>query len=114
MALPAGSLVVNSSQGGGSKDIWVLARADGLADSQPGRSGEPSAVLAGTDLTEPEADQPAGAGAPGLGARVYSYQTVGTPPDIGPSDTLYVLQQQQQPGQRRRPGHWPRHDRSRS
>jgi hypothetical protein len=25
VALPAGSLVVNSSQGGGSKDTWVLA-----------------------------------------------------------------------------------------
>ena len=25
MALPKGSLVVNSSQGGGSKDTWVLA-----------------------------------------------------------------------------------------
>ena len=28
VALPAGSLVVNSSQGGGSKDTWVLAGAD--------------------------------------------------------------------------------------
>ena len=27
VALPKGSLVVNSSQGGGSKDTWVLARA---------------------------------------------------------------------------------------
>jgi uncharacterized circularly permuted ATP-grasp superfamily protein len=25
VALPRGSLVVNSSQGGGSKDTWVLA-----------------------------------------------------------------------------------------
>jgi uncharacterized circularly permuted ATP-grasp superfamily protein len=25
VALPKGSLVVNSSQGGGSKDTWVLA-----------------------------------------------------------------------------------------
>ena len=25
VALPAGSLIVNSSQGGGSKDTWVLA-----------------------------------------------------------------------------------------
>jgi hypothetical protein len=25
VALPAGALVVNSSQGGGSKDTWVLA-----------------------------------------------------------------------------------------
>jgi uncharacterized circularly permuted ATP-grasp superfamily protein len=28
VALPEGSLVVNSSQGGGSKDTWVLAGAD--------------------------------------------------------------------------------------
>jgi uncharacterized circularly permuted ATP-grasp superfamily protein len=28
VALPAGSLVVNSSQGGGSKDTWVLARTE--------------------------------------------------------------------------------------
>jgi uncharacterized circularly permuted ATP-grasp superfamily protein len=28
VALPKGSLVVNSSQGGGSKDTWILA-ADG-------------------------------------------------------------------------------------
>jgi uncharacterized circularly permuted ATP-grasp superfamily protein len=27
VALPEGSLVVNSSQGGGSKDTWVLAAA---------------------------------------------------------------------------------------
>jgi uncharacterized circularly permuted ATP-grasp superfamily protein len=40
VALPEGSLVVNSSQGGGSKDTWVLA-ADGSddddAESAPGR-----------------------------------------------------------------------------
>jgi len=39
VALPEGSLVVNSSQGGGSKDTWVLA-ADGTdddAESAPGR-----------------------------------------------------------------------------
>jgi len=32
VALPEGSLVVNSSQGGGSKDTWVLAPADDEAD----------------------------------------------------------------------------------
>ncbi len=36
VALPAGSLVVNSSQGGGSKDTWVLA--------PPGVSGDPDAA----------------------------------------------------------------------
>jgi uncharacterized circularly permuted ATP-grasp superfamily protein len=33
VALPKGSLVVNSSQGGGSKDTWVLDSAG--ADSRP-------------------------------------------------------------------------------
>ena len=28
VALPAHSLIVNSSQGGGSKDTWILAAAD--------------------------------------------------------------------------------------
>jgi uncharacterized circularly permuted ATP-grasp superfamily protein len=31
VALREGSLVVNSSQGGGSKDTWVLAEEDGDA-----------------------------------------------------------------------------------
>ena len=30
MALRKGSLVVNSSQGGGSKDTWIVAEADDL------------------------------------------------------------------------------------
>jgi uncharacterized circularly permuted ATP-grasp superfamily protein len=33
VALPEGSLVVNSSQGGGSKDTWVID--DGLSDERP-------------------------------------------------------------------------------
>ena len=59
VALPKGSLVVNSSQGGGSKDTWVLAagrarQADrelgegGLAASAPANS--PAAEL-GPELT---------------------------------------------------------------
>lgn len=35
VALKKGSLVVNSSQGGGSKDTWVLADDTGTADSTP-------------------------------------------------------------------------------
>ncbi|MFD4431577.1 circularly permuted type 2 ATP-grasp protein [Nocardia sp. NPDC058497] len=48
VALPAGSLVVNSSQGGGSKDTWVLA----------GRSGQVDRELAGPELVSdpPQAD----------------------------------------------------------
>jgi len=34
VALPKGSLVVNSSQGGGSKDTWILA------DENPAISGK--------------------------------------------------------------------------
>jgi uncharacterized circularly permuted ATP-grasp superfamily protein len=36
VALPEGSLVVNSSQGGGSKDTWVLASRASLADRELG------------------------------------------------------------------------------
>jgi uncharacterized circularly permuted ATP-grasp superfamily protein len=42
VALPKGSLVVNSSQGGGSKDTWVLA--DPLATSQAPERAAPIAV----------------------------------------------------------------------
>ncbi len=97
VALPEGSLVVNSSQGGGSKDTWVLAAEAGTTEAQA-RTTESSAVLAGPDLTEPEADQPAGAGAPGLGARVYGYRPVASPPDVGPSNPPNAQQQQQQQG----------------
>ena len=33
VALPRGSLVVNSSQGGGSKDTWALAGDDDVPDA---------------------------------------------------------------------------------
>ncbi|TFV58492.1 circularly permuted type 2 ATP-grasp protein [Mycobacterium sp. PS03-16] len=36
VALPEGSLVVNSSQGGGSKDTWVLASRSSVADRELG------------------------------------------------------------------------------
>ena len=54
VALVAGSLVVNSSQGGGSKDTWVLAATDPRAN---GRVPVPAAVqavgepVAGHDVT---------------------------------------------------------------
>jgi uncharacterized circularly permuted ATP-grasp superfamily protein len=35
VALPEGALVVNSSQGGGSKDTWVLAAEPAAAPSRP-------------------------------------------------------------------------------
>jgi uncharacterized circularly permuted ATP-grasp superfamily protein len=44
VALKKGSLVVNSSQGGGSKDTWVLADDphDQDADGTPPEHAEPS------------------------------------------------------------------------
>jgi uncharacterized circularly permuted ATP-grasp superfamily protein len=39
VALPEGSLVVNSSQGGGSKDTWVLAPRAAAADRELGEQG---------------------------------------------------------------------------
>jgi len=49
VALPEGSLVVNSSQGGGSKDTWVLA----------GRASPADRELAGEELVSepPQSDQ---------------------------------------------------------
>jgi hypothetical protein len=35
VALPEGSLVVNSSQGGGSKDTWVVGKRVPKTDKQP-------------------------------------------------------------------------------
>ena len=41
VALRKGSLVVNSSQGGGSKDTWVLEEAD---DPAPTETPQPQVV----------------------------------------------------------------------
>ncbi|MGI8778046.1 MAG: circularly permuted type 2 ATP-grasp protein, partial [Acidimicrobiales bacterium] len=54
VALPEGSLVVNSSQGGGSKDTWVLA-GDGLRPPPPSVVRAPEAT--GTEVrTGPRPD----------------------------------------------------------
>ncbi|MFF1818002.1 circularly permuted type 2 ATP-grasp protein [Kribbella sp. NPDC058245] len=66
VAIPEGSLIVNSSQGGGSKDTWVLAP----------RASTGIAELSG----------------PGLGAGVTSEEA--TTPERGPE--LNIAQQQQQ------------------
>ncbi|MGF7235949.1 MAG: circularly permuted type 2 ATP-grasp protein [Frankia sp.] len=71
VALPRGSLVVNSSQGGGSKDTWVLAR-------------ESSAPPERTMASWPRAAVPASTG-----------------PDLGPGNPLADQQQQQQQDQER-------------
>jgi uncharacterized circularly permuted ATP-grasp superfamily protein len=49
VALPEGSLVVNSSQGGGSKDTWVLAARSSTADAELTGAG-----LAGPTVAELE------------------------------------------------------------
>jgi uncharacterized circularly permuted ATP-grasp superfamily protein len=49
VALPEGSLVVNSSQGGGSKDTWVLAAGGGRAAASPATA--PAASPASVPIT---------------------------------------------------------------
>src|SRR6185369_16176942 len=49
VALPEGTLVVNSSQGGGSKDTWVLAREPAAPPQRPSVV-EPS-VVASRDVS---------------------------------------------------------------
>ena len=45
VALPKGSLVVNSSQGGGSKDTWVLeSAAPPVASGAAGQDPQPASV----------------------------------------------------------------------
>jgi len=41
VALRKGSLVVNSSQGGGSKDTWVVAGTNGNGAARAARAAEP-------------------------------------------------------------------------
>jgi uncharacterized circularly permuted ATP-grasp superfamily protein len=52
VALPEGSLVVNSSQGGGSKDTWVLADPDAARRMQQARPALPK-VLAPAAASSP-------------------------------------------------------------
>jgi hypothetical protein len=47
VALPEGSLVVNSSQGGGSKDTWVLAAVDEGPESSSSPPEPAAAPLVG-------------------------------------------------------------------
>ena len=47
VALEEGSLVVNSSQGGGSKDTWVVADDPVAAEASPPASGRASRTVAG-------------------------------------------------------------------
>jgi uncharacterized circularly permuted ATP-grasp superfamily protein len=69
VAIPEGSLIVNSSQGGGSKDTWVIAARSSTADAE----------LSGTGLAD---------------ARSQSVPEVA--PELGPELTPGQQQQQQQ------------------
>jgi uncharacterized circularly permuted ATP-grasp superfamily protein len=71
VALPEGELVVNSSQGGGSKDTWVLT---------------------GSNVSETALDGPPGTDAPARPASVPAPRRPDPGPDAGPA----VVQQQQQ------------------
>jgi uncharacterized circularly permuted ATP-grasp superfamily protein len=91
VALPEGGLVVNSSQGGGSKDTWVT-----LAVRPAVRSAAESAgVVAGP--------APAAVAEPGADGR--SEPAPGRPPQLGPGldDVDLERQQQQQQQQRQQP-----------
>ena len=67
VALRKGSYVVNSSQGGGSKDTWVLARPAGQSQSQSQRMGSMKPV-ADAGLRRPGGDAAlAGRGGGGRG-----------------------------------------------
>ena len=73
VALPEGSLIVNSSQGGGSKDTWVLA---GLVDDGPAADETAGNGIRSADRTAPP---------------ILTRQ----PPDPGPPVAQHAAAQQQ-------------------
>jgi uncharacterized circularly permuted ATP-grasp superfamily protein len=99
VALPEGSLIVNSSQGGGSKDTWVLAPPGGMPAEGPlPDRTEPAATAAklrGSNLSMPDADLPEGAAESLLIGGIPS-RPPAHPPDQGPIVTPIEQQQQQQ------------------
>ncbi|MDQ6798195.1 MAG: circularly permuted type 2 ATP-grasp protein [Actinomycetota bacterium] len=110
VALPEGSLVVNSSQGGGSKDTWVLA-GDGprpvptaAPDRGPGTPGagstETGRAETGTTAPEgtaaPEGTGPEGTAPESTGTEVTEVRT-GPRPDPGPAVAQAAQQQQDGP-----------------
>ncbi|WTL07252.1 circularly permuted type 2 ATP-grasp protein [Kribbella sp. NBC_01505] len=54
VAIPEGSLIVNSSQGGGSKDTWVLAPRASAAISELGGPGLGAAGVTSEEASTPE------------------------------------------------------------
>jgi uncharacterized circularly permuted ATP-grasp superfamily protein len=95
VALPEGQLVVNSSQGGGSKDTWVLEKID-IADVRRNAGGVSNLVA-----SQATSDTRAGDGVDGNGPHHESKATV---PDTSPTDedaTARFRQQQEQQQQAR-------------
>jgi uncharacterized circularly permuted ATP-grasp superfamily protein len=86
VALPEGALVVNSSQGGGSKDTWVLAPAPvaAIAITGPPPPPEPTVLLTGS------------AGPNGSAGVDVTSLPAPRSPDPGPDSGVVAEQQQQQ------------------
>jgi uncharacterized circularly permuted ATP-grasp superfamily protein len=98
VALPEGSLIVNSSQGGGSKDTWVLAPPGGMPSeaAPPGRA-DPEQTAATVRGTLAMADMAGGAGESPVAGPVTAHPPA-HPPDRGPILPPIEQQQQQQQG----------------
>lgn len=87
VALPEGSLVVNSSQGGGSKDTWVLASRASQADRE----------LAAAEVVRSLPDEPAAATKKPVGRTApVRGQRQKSQPQAGPAAAQQQQQQQQQ------------------
>ncbi|GAA4163153.1 circularly permuted type 2 ATP-grasp protein [Gryllotalpicola daejeonensis] len=89
VALPAGQLVVNSSQGGGSKDTWVLGRGTAPGAAHPATGMHDVSAITAEQAAPIEL---VAAGSPL--ASVAPYGTTG--PQYAPEDQLAATQQQQQ------------------
>jgi hypothetical protein len=89
VALPEGSLVVNSSQGGGSKDTWVLASRASVADRE----------LAAAEVVRSLPRAPKGPkaenGSDGSSQQQQQQQSQGLRPVSGSSQQQQQQQQQQ-------------------
>ena len=86
VALPKGELVVNSSQGGGSKDTWVLEGKDRKPRRGP-------AGLGGSTWVRRTHDTHGGKGKPPL---EFEYVPPGMPLTLHPADEQREVRQQQQ------------------
>jgi uncharacterized circularly permuted ATP-grasp superfamily protein len=96
VALPEGQLVVNSSQGGGSKDTWVLEKID-ISDARRNTLGVSKIVASQATSDNRDTDVAGEAGS-------VHYEPKASVPDISPTDedaTARFRQQQEQQQQGR-------------